>query len=121
MQTNKLAYSIAEAAEQVCVSTSTIRREIDAGRLAVRYVGTNPPHQAFRARRMVRRTPERTPMTIRLRYTRKEAAAQLCISTSKLDELRNAGKVAPRYDGRTVYYDHDELLSYVKSLPSERR
>lgn len=62
-------------------------------------------------------------MSTRLRYTRKEAAAQLCISTSKLDELRAAGKIAARFEGpnlRTVFFDHDELVSYTKSLPSER-
>lgn len=39
MTAQKIAYGVEQAAEAVCVSTDTIRRELHAGRLASRRFG----------------------------------------------------------------------------------
>ena len=55
----------------------------------------------------------------RIRYTRAEAAQQLSLSLRQLDYLRSAGKLIGRVDGKFIYFDHDELVSYAKSCPAE--
>lgn len=55
----------------------------------------------------------------RIRYTRAEAAEQLAISVRQLDYLRADGKIIGRVDGKNVFFDHDELLSYAKSCTAE--
>jgi hypothetical protein len=55
----------------------------------------------------------------RIRYTRAEAAEQLSISKCQLDRLRRDGKIIARVEGRQVFFDHSELVSYSKSCPAE--
>ena len=55
----------------------------------------------------------------RIRYSRHEAAEQLSISIRKLDYLRAERKIIGRTDGGSVYFDHEELVSYARSCPAE--
>ncbi len=55
----------------------------------------------------------------RIRYSRSEAARQLSISERTLDKLREEGKLIGRVDGRRVFFDRDELVSYAKSCRPE--
>jgi hypothetical protein len=59
-------------------------------------------------------------VTIRILYSRKHAAEMLSMSERELDRERAAGKLAPRFKGGRPMYEHDELVAYAKSLPSER-
>lgn len=68
---------------------------------------------------MTRRTVLEPLRQQRIRYTKSEAAQLLSISERALDRLREAGKIIGRLDGRNVYFDHDELVSYAKSRPAE--
>lgn len=55
----------------------------------------------------------------RIRYNRASAAEQLDISLRQLDYLRKTGELTGRRDGGSVYFDHEELVSYARSRPSE--
>lgn len=57
--------------------------------------------------------------SVRIRYTKSDAAQMLSISTRKLDYLRAEGKIIGRIDGGRVFFDHDELVSYAKSCAPE--
>ncbi|WP_029931032.1 DNA-binding protein [Nocardia otitidiscaviarum] len=56
---------------------------------------------------------------VRIRYTRAEAAHMLSISLRQLDTLRERRAIIGRRDGKQVFFDHDELLSYAKSCTPE--
>ena len=49
----------------------------------------------------------------KLLITRKEAAEALSISVDTLDELRRSGKIRSVNIGARVYYNPDELRSFI--------
>ena len=63
----KLAYSYQEAAEAVGVSAATLRRHVNNGDLAVRYIGSKPVIQADELRAWLDALPSEAPSERRRR------------------------------------------------------
>lgn len=53
-------------------------------------------------------------------YDYEGAAAAIGVAPSKVRALVRDGQLAARYLGKDVLIEHDELVEYVRSLPSER-
>lgn len=53
-------------------------------------------------------------------YDYEGAAAQVGVSPTKIAAAVRGGVLAAKYWGKDVLIEHDELASFVASLPSER-
>ena len=53
-------------------------------------------------------------------YDYEGAAAQLSVTVDKIKKLVRDNDIAARYFGRNVLIEHDELVRFVATLPTER-
>lgn len=66
-----------------------------------------------------KRDPKDAEPGLVVAMNRKDAAKALGISLFQLDAERRAGRIAPRYLGRTPLYPVEELRAWFEALPSE--
>ncbi len=56
----------------------------------------------------------------RIAYNYEGAAAMAGVAVSKIRAAVRGGELAAKYWGKDVLIEHDELVEFVRALPSER-